>query len=202
MFGDFSVSAMVVFKNGIPAKKEYRKFKISTNKNDDYNTMKEVIYRRYYRMLIDNTERPDLIIVDGGINQINACKEVLESLNLSIKVCGLRKNDKHRTNDLLDGDTLEEIKINKTSDVFHYLTRMQDEVHRFTINYHRTIRSKGSISSVLDNIEGIGTKRKKELIKRFGSVTKIKEANISELEKILPSNISIKLKEYLNEIKK
>lgn len=202
LFGDFSVSAMVVFKNGIPAKKEYRKFKISTNKNDDYNTMKEVIYRRYYRMLIDNTERPDLIIVDGGINQINACKEVLESLNLNIKVCGLRKNDKHRTNDLLDGDTLEEIKIDKTSDVFHYLTRMQDEVHRFTINYHRTIRSKGSISSILDNIEGIGTKRKKELIKHFGSVTKIKEASIEELEKIIPNNIAIKLKEYLNEIKK
>lgn len=202
LFGDFSVSAMVVFKNGIPAKKEYRKFKISTNKNDDYNTMKEVIYRRYYRMLIDNTERPDLIIVDGGINQINACKEVLESLNLNIKVCGLRKNDKHRTNDLLDGDTLEEIKIDKTSDVFHYLTRMQDEVHRFTINYHRTIRSKGSISSILDNIEGIGTKRKKELIKHFGSVTRIKEASIEELEKIIPNNIAIKLKEYLNEIKK
>ena len=202
LFGDFSVSAMVVFKNGIPAKKEYRKFKISTNKNDDYNTMKEVIYRRYYRMLIDNTERPDLIIVDGGINQINACKEVLESLNLNIKVCGLRKNDKHRTNDLLDGDSLEEIKIDKTSDVFHYLTRMQDEVHRFTINYHRTIRSKGSISSILDNIEGIGAKRKKELIKHFGSVIRIKEASIEELEKIIPNNIAIKLKEYLNEIKK
>ena len=202
LFGDFSVSAMVVFKNGIPAKKEYRKFKISTNKNDDYNTMKEVIYRRYYRMLIDKTEKPDLIIVDGGINQINACKEVLDSLNLNIKVCGLRKNDKHKTNDLLDGDTLQEIKIDKTSDVFHYLTRMQDEVHRFTINYHRTIRSKGSISSILDNIEGIGTKRKKELIKHFGSVTKIKEASIEELEKIIPNNIAIKLKEYLNEIKK
>lgn len=153
-------------------------------------------------MLIDNTERPDLIIVDGGINQINACKEVLESLNLNIKVCGLRKNDKHRTNDLLDGDSLEEIKIDKTSDVFHYLTRMQDEVHRFTINYHRTIRSKGSISSILDNIEGIGAKRKKELIKHFGSVIRIKEASIEELEKIIPNNIAIKLKEYLNEIKK
>ena len=202
LFGDFSVSAMVVFKNGVPAKKEYRKFKISTNKNDDYNTMKEVIYRRYYRMLIDNTERPDLIIVDGGINQINACKEVLDSLNLNIKVCGLRKNDKHRTNDLIDGDTLTEIKRDKTSNVFHYLTRMQDEVHRFTINYHRTIRSKGSISSILDNIEGIGTKRKKELIKKYGSVVKMKEATIEELSQIIPINVAVNLKRYLDEMKK
>ena len=150
LFGDFSVSAMVVFKNGVPAKKEYRKFKISIDKNDDYNTMKEVLYRRYYRMLLEHLEKPDLIIVDGGINQINACKEIMQMLNLDIKICGLRKNDKHMTNDLIDGDTLEEIPLVKTSNVFHYLTRMQDEVHRFTINYHRQIRSKGSISSVLD----------------------------------------------------
>ena len=200
LFGDFSVSAMVVFKNGLPAKKEYRKFKISIDKNDDYNTMKEVLYRRYYRMLIEKSEKPDLIIVDGGINQINACKEIMQLLNLNIKICGLRKNDKHRTNDLIDGDTLEEIKIDKTSNVFHYLTRMQDEVHRFTINYHRQIRSKGSISSVLDNIDGIGVKRKKELIKKYGSVVKIKEAKIEELKKIIPENIAINLKEYLNKM--
>lgn len=200
LFGDFSVSAMVVFKNGLPAKKEYRKFKISIDKNDDYNTMKEVLYRRYYRMLIEKSEKPDLIIVDGGINQINACKEIMQLLNLNIKICGLRKNDKHRTNDLIDGDTLEEIKIDKTSNVFHYLTRMQDEVHRFTINYHRQIRSKGSISSVLDNIDGIGEKRKKELIKKYGSVVKIKEAKIEELKKIIPENIAINLKEYLNKM--
>lgn len=200
LFGDFSVSAMVVFKNGLSAKKEYRKFKISIDKNDDYNTMKEVLYRRYYRMLIEKSEKPDLIIVDGGINQINACKEIMQLLNLNIKICGLRKNDKHRTNDLIDGDTLEEIKIDKTSNVFHYLTRMQDEVHRFTINYHRQIRSKGSISSVLDNIDGIGEKRKKELIKKYGSVVKIKEAKIEELKKIIPENIAINLKEYLNKM--
>lgn len=201
LFGDFSVSAMVVFKNGLPAKKEYRKYKISRNKNDDYNTMKEVIYRRYYKMLLEKTERPNLIIVDGGINQIHACKEILDDLNLNIKVCGLRKNSKHRTNDLLDGDTLEEIKLDKTSNVFHYLTRMQDEVHRFTISYHRTIRSKGSISSVLDNIEGIGAKRKKELIKKYGSVAKIKEASIDELKKILPQNVAKNLFDYLKERK-
>ncbi len=202
LFGDFSVSAMVVFKNGVPAKKEYRKFKISIDKNDDYNTMKEVLYRRYYRMLLEHLEKPDLIIVDGGINQINACKEIMQMLNLDIKICGLRKNDKHMTNDLIDGDTLEEIPLIKTSNVFHYLTRMQDEVHRFTINYHRQIRSKGSISSVLDNIDGIGEKRKKELIKKFGSVAKMKEAPTEELEKIIPKNIADNLKEYLNNINK
>ena len=202
LFGDFSVSAMVVFKNGVPAKKEYRKFKISIDKNDDYNTMKEVLYRRYYRMLLEHLEKPDLIIVDGGINQINACKEIMKMLNLDIKICGLRKNDKHMTNDLIDGDTLEEIQLVKTSNVFHYLTRMQDEVHRFTINYHRQIRSKGSISSVLDNIDGIGEKRKKELIKKFGSVAKMKEAPTEELEKIIPKNIADNLKEYLNNINK
>ena len=202
LFGDFSVSAMVVFKNGVPAKKEYRKFKISIDKNDDYNTMKEVLYRRYYRMLLEHLEKPDLIIVDGGINQINACKEIMQMLNLDIKICGLRKNDKHMTNDLIDGDTLEEIPLVKTSNVFHYLTRMQDEVHRFTINYHRQIRSKGSISSVLDNIDGIDKKKKKELIKKFGSVAKMKEAPTEELEKIIPKNIADNLKEYLNNINK
>ena len=202
LFGDFSVSAMVVFKNGVPAKKEYRKFKISINKNDDYNTMKEVLYRRYYRMLLEHLEKPDLIVVDGGINQINACKEIMQMLNLDIKICGLRKNDKHMTNDLIDGDTLEEIPLVKTSNVFHYLTRMQDEVHRFTINYHRQIRSKGSISSVLDNIDGIGEKRKKDLIKKFGSVAKMREAPTEELEKIIPKNIADYLKEYLNNINK
>ena len=197
LFGDFSVSGMVVFKNGRPAKSEYRKYKISIDKNDDFNTMKEVIYRRYYRALLEKLEMPNLIIVDGGINQINACKSVLEDLNLKIKVCGLRKNDKHRTNDLLDGTTYEEIPIEKDSNVFHYLTRMQDEVHRFTISYHRTIRSKGSISSVLDNIEGIGEKRKKELIKKFGSVSKMEEASIEELSSIIPSEIATHLKKYL-----
>lgn len=199
LFGSFSVSGMVVFKNGRPAKKEYRKYKISIDKNDDFNTMKEVIYRRYYRALLDKTELPDLIIVDGGVNQINACKNVLEDLNLKIKVCGLRKNNKHRTNDLLDGDTYEAIEIDRTSDVFHYLTKMQDEVHRYTINYHRTIRSKGNISSLLDNIEGIGDKRKKELIKKFGSVSKMSAASFSELKEIVPENVAINLKKFLDE---
>ena len=197
LFGSFTVSCMVVFKQGRPAKKEYRKYKISLDKNDDYHTMQEVIYRRYYRALVDKTELPDLIIVDGGINQINACLEVLNSLNLNIRVCGLRKNDKHRTNDLIDSLGYREIPLDKTSSVFHYLTRMQDEVHRYTITYHRTVRSKGSISSVLDNIPGIGAKRKKELIKTFGSVTKMENASLEELSKILPKEVAISLQDYL-----
>ena len=197
LFGDWSVSCMVVFKNGVPFKNEYRKYKIMYDKNDDYDMMREVIYRRYQRALVEKTELPNLIIVDGGIGQIHVCKGVLESLNLNIKVCGLKKNDKHRTNDLVDGDSNEIIDIPKDNPVFHYLTRMQDEVHRFTINYHRTIRSKGSIGSVLDNIEGIGEKRKKELIKAFGSVKKMEEAPLSELEKYLPQKVALTLQNYL-----
>lgn len=199
LFGSFSVSGMVVFKDGKPAKKEYRKYKVSVDKNDDYHTMQEVIYRRYYKALLNKTELPDLIIVDGGINQINACIDVLNSLKLDIRVCGLKKNDKHRTNELIDSLNYQVIPLDATSDVFHYLTRIQDEVHRYTITYHKTIRSKGSISSILDNVEGIGTVRKKELIKKFGSVVKMKNASLEELEDILPSNIAINLQKYLKE---
>ena len=199
LFGSFSVSGMVVFKDGKPAKKEYRKYKVSVDKNDDYHTMQEVIYRRYYKALLNKTELPDLIIVDGGINQINACIDVLNSLKLNIRVCGLKKNDKHRTNELIDSLNYQVIPLDATSDVFHYLTRIQDEVHRYTITYHKTIRSKGSISSILDNVEGIGTVRKKELIKKFGSVVKMKNASLEELEEILPSNIAINLQKYLKE---
>lgn len=199
LFGSFSVSGMVVFIEGIPYKKEYRKYKISLEKNDDYNTMKEVIYRRYQKALVDNTSLPDLILVDGGINQINACKDVLSLLNLNIKVCGLKKNDKHRTNELIDGDNYNTYNIDKDSNVFHYLTRIQDEVHRFTINYHKTLRSKGSIGSILDNIEGIGSVRKKALIKRYGNITNIKNASIEELSEIIPSKVAEELKDFLNQ---
>ena len=137
-------------------------------------------------------------MVDGGISQIRAAKEVLNSLNLNIKVCGLVKNDKHQTNDLLDGDTLELYDIDRTSNLFHYLTRMQDEVHRFTITYHKQIRSKGSIQSLLDNIPGIGEKRRKELIKKFGSAKKIKEASVQEIAEIVPLNVAENLKKYLD----
>lgn len=197
LFGSFAVSGMVVFVNGKPKKSEYRKFKVSVDVNDDYNTMKEVIYRRYYKALVEKLELPDLIIVDGGINQINATLSILNELNLNIKVCGLKKDDHHRTSELVDGNTLEVIEIPHGSDVFHYLTRIQDEVHRYTINYHRTLRSKGSIESVLDNIDGIGKIRKKELIKKYGSIKKISNAKKEELEQILPSNVVDNLIKYL-----
>lgn len=197
LFGTYAVSGMVVFKNGKPSKKDYRKYKVSVDMNDDYNTMKEIIYRRFYRGLVEKTEMPDLILVDGGITQIGACKSVLDELHLNIKVCGLRKDDHHRTNELVDGDTLKVYDIPKGSDIFHYLTRIQDEVHRFTITYHKTLRDKGSIGSVLDNIDGIGSVRKKELIKRFGSIKKMKEASIEELSGIIPETVAIELKKYL-----
>lgn len=193
LFGDYSVSGMVVFKNGVPSKKDYRKFKISFDKNDDYHMMKEVIYRRYYRLLLEKTELPDLIIVDGGINQINATKETLDELHLDILVCGLKKNDKHKTSDLINGRTLETIEIPKDSDSFHYLTRIQDEVHRFTINYHRILRNKNTIKSELDNIEGIGAKRKKDLINKYKSLNKIKAASLEELKEILPTKVAVNL---------
>mgnify|MGYP000137117448 CR=1 FL=1 len=197
LFGTYAVSGMVVFKNGKPSKKDYRKYKVSVDMNDDYNTMKEIIYRRFYRGLVEKTEMPDLILVDGGITQIGACKSVLDELHLNIKVCGLRKDDHHRTNELVDGDTLKVYDIPKGSDIFHYLTRIQDEVHRFTITYHKTLRDKGSIGSILDNIDGIGSVRKKELIKRFGSIKKMKEASIEELSGIIPEAVAIELKKYL-----
>lgn len=200
LFGNFSVSGMVVFKNGRPSKNDYRKFKVMVDKNDDYHTMQEVIGRRYSRMAAEKSEEPDLILVDGGITQMHACKEVLKELNLSIMVCGLRKNDHHRTSDLvLENEEIAE--IDRTSNLFHYLTRMQDEVHRYTITYHRTIRSKGGISSILDNVYGIGMKRKKELIKKFGSVSKMKEASIEELEALLPDDVAKHLYDYLKEFK-
>lgn len=198
LFGSFAVSGMVVFKNGKNAKKEYRKYKVSVDKNDDYNTMKEVIYRRYYRALVERLELPDLILVDGGENQIRAAVDVLDSLNLNIKVCGLKKDDRHRTSQLID-ENFDLIVIPKSSDVFHYLTRIQDEVHRYTITYHKTLRDKGSIASVLDNVEGIGKVRKKELIKKYGSVKKMKEASIQELSEILPEVVAINLQKYLKE---
>ena len=125
-----------------------------------------------------------------------AAKEILDMLHANIRIVGLKKNDKHRTNDLIDTD-LSTIELDRTSNLFHYLTRMQDEVHRFTIKYHRTLRSKGSISSILDDISGIGAVRKKQLIKKYGSVAKITEASIEELQEIIPENVAIELHNYL-----
>ena len=195
LFGSFNVSGMVVFVDGKPSKNDYRKFKISLDKNDDYSTMHEVIYRRYFRVLKDNLNKPDLIIVDGGIGQINVAREVINSLGLNIPVVGLKKDNHHATNALLANNPINEILIDRKSNLFYYLERMQDEVHNFTINYHKQIRSKGSLSSTLDNIEGIGEKKRTELLKKFGSVNKIKEAEIEEIAKI--KGINLKLAEKI-----
>lgn len=200
LFGTFTVSGMVVFTNGKPDKKEYRKYKINFGSKDDYHTMQEVIYRRYYRVLHDKLERPDLIIVDGGISQIHAAKEILNSLYLDIPVVGLKKNDKHTTTSLISED--KEYDIDKTSDLFHLLTRMQDEVHRFTISYHKDIRSKGQLSSILDNVPGIGVKRKKELLKKYKTITRLKELNKEELKEDLPDKVAEDLYNFLKEYKK
>lgn len=200
LFGTYSVSGMVVFKNGLPSKKDYRKFKIIIDSNDDYHMMEEVIYRRYFRLLMEKKNLPDLIIVDGGINQINACKNSLEKLNINIPVCGLKKDSHHNTKTLINGNTMEEIDLSNETDVFNYLTRIQDEVHRFTINYHKQIRSKGSLESVLSNIDGLGEKRIKLLLKEFGSLKKMKESSIEDIAKIIPKDIAINLKKYLNEL--
>ena len=199
LFGTFSVSGMVVFKNGKPDKKEYRKYKIVSEVKDDYHMMKEVIYRRYFKVLHEKLEKPDLIIVDGGIVQINAAKEIINSLYLDIPIVGLKKNDKHKTTALMYND--KEYLIDNTSDLFHYLTRMQDEVHRFTINYHKEIRSRGSLSSILDNVPKIGEKRKKELLKKYKTITVLKSLTKEELEEILPSDAASNLISFLKNYK-
>lgn len=198
LFGNFNVSGMVVFLDGKPAKNEYRKYKVTFDKNDDYKTMKEVIYRRYFRVLKDNLVKPDLIIVDGGIGQIHMAREVLKSLNLDIMVVGLKKDNHHATEALLAFDPIIPLKIDKRSNLFYYLERMQDEVHNFTINYHKQIRSRGSLTSVLDNVEGIGPKRKKELIKKYKNLNNMKQVSKDDLMKILPDKVADNLIEFLN----
>ncbi len=200
LFGTYNVSGMVVFIDGTPAKNEYRKFKISVDKNDDYGTMREVVYRRYFRVLKDNLVRPDLIIVDGGLGQMHVAKEVLDSLGMDINLVGLKKDDKHSTNALVTFDG--EIPIEKRSNLFHYLERMQDEVHNFTINYHKQIRSKGLYASILDDIPGIGKQRKQELLKKYKTTENMKKRSVEELSSILPKNVAIELKDILESLDK
>ena len=200
LFGTFNVSGMVVFIDGKPYKNEYRKYKISNDVNDDYGTMREVIYRRYFRVLKDKLSRPDLIIVDGGIGQLNVAREVLRELNMDIPTAVLKKDDNHNTNTLIGLDPIRVIDVDKRSDLFFFLTKMQDEVHNYTISYHRNIRSKGSVSSVLDTIPGIGEVRKKKLLKKYRTINKMKDASIDELNEILPNDVSVKLLEILNNI--
>ncbi|MEG0021560.1 MAG: excinuclease ABC subunit UvrC [Bacilli bacterium] len=195
LFGTYSVSGMVVFVDGVPNKNDYRKYKVSVEINDDYQTMREVIYRRYFKVLNENLKKPDLIIVDGGIGQLNVALDVIESLGLSIPVVSLKKDIKHSTSALLKEG--KEIPINKRSNLFHYLERMQDEVHNFTIAYHKQLRSKGALESILENASGIGEKRKIELLKKYKTINKLKELTIEELEETLPKSIAVSLHEFL-----
>ena len=200
LFGTFYVGGMVVFDDFLPNKSEYRKYKIGLDVKDDLSAMREVIYRRYYKVLMENLEKPDLIIVDGGKTQIVVAKEVIDSLGLNIKVVGLAKNDKHKTSVLID-EYLNVIDIDKRSNLFLFLNKIQEEVHRYAISYHRNIKSKGMLSSILDLAPGIGEVRKKELLKRFGSLKKIKEASIEELETVLSKEVANNLYNYLKELK-
>ena len=196
--GAYAVAGMVVYKDGVPSKKDYRKYKIKTVEGpDDYASMKEVIYRRYYRLLMEQKEMADLIIVDGGLGQIKVAKEVIDSLNLSVHICGLSKDDKHSTAMLLDEDG-NQVPIDTKSPLFFLLTRMQDEVHRYAISFHRQVRSKSLFSSILDEVEGIGEARKKKLLNHFKSVKKMKEASLEELEAVIPKNTATKLYEVLH----
>jgi len=184
--GTNPVSAMVVFLDGRPAKKEYRKYNIKTVEGpDDYESMREVIRRRYTRLLKENLPLPDLIMIDGGKGQIGAAQDVLENeLGLYLPVCGLAKDEKHRSSQLLFGSPPEPVPMKRDSQEFYLLQRIQDEVHRFAITFHRESRSKSMIQSSLDQIPGVGPKRKKQLLKHFGSIKKMKEASLEEFTEI------------------
>lgn len=193
IMGTNPVAAMVVFIDGKPARKEYRKYKIKTvNGPDDYASMREVIYRRYSRVIREGLPLPDLILIDGGKGQVDVAKEVLENqLGIDIPIAGMAKNDKHKTNELLFGTDLAVVPLERNSPEFFLLQRVQDEVHRFAITFHRQLRSKNSFASRLDEIEGLGPKRKKMLLKEFKSLKNITAATIEELQEIgLPKNVA------------
>lgn len=201
IMGTSPVSAMVVFVNGKPSKKDYRKYKIKTVVGpDDYASMREVVRRRYGRVQRDGLTPPDLIVIDGGQGQVNIAKQVIqEELGLDIPIAGLQKNDKHQTHELLFGDPLEVVELSRNSQEFFLLQRIQDEVHRFAITFHRQLRSKNSFSSKLDGIEGLGPKRKQNLMKHFKSLTKIKEASVDEIVEVgVPRAVAEAVQRKLN----
>ncbi|HAP3559503.1 TPA: excinuclease ABC subunit UvrC [Enterococcus faecalis] len=202
IMGTNPVSAMVVFIDGRPAKNEYRKYKIKTVQGpDDYASMREVIYRRYSRVLKEGLPFPDLILIDGGKGQVDVAKDVLANqLGVDIPVAGLAKNDKHKTSELLFGPNLEVVPLERNSQEFFLLQRIQDEVHRFAITFHRQLRSKNSFASKLDNIEGLGPKRKKNLLKEFKSLKNITAASVEELRKAgLPETVAKNVYRHLHQ---
>ena len=199
--GSDAVAACVVFRMGKPSKKEYRKFNIKTVEGpDDYASMREVVGRRYSRLLEEGSPLPDLIITDGGKGQMEVVREVIEDdLKLNIPIAGLAKDSKHRTSELLYGFPPMTIGVKQNTPLFHLLENIQDEVHRFAITFHRDKRSKSQIASVLDNIPGIGEKRKTALLKAFKSVSRIKKASLEELTEIVGPSIAKNIQEKLKE---
>ena len=189
LFGTYYVGAMVVFQDFVPLKNRWRKYKIKSEVKDDLGAMREVIYRRYFKAIMENDYLPDLIVMDGGETQVAVVKEVLKSLNLSIKIIGLKKDNHHKTSVIIDEDN-NILNVSKDSPLFIYLAKIQEEVHRFAITYHRNLRSQGLFASYLDMVEGIGEVRKKELLKKYGSLKKIKEASLTSLEEILPKDVA------------
>ena len=201
LFGTYYVGGMVVFEDFVPRKDEYRKFKVDASVKDDLSAMKEVVYRRYYRLMMENAKLPDLIVVDGGELQVSVVKEIIDNLNLPINIIGLKKDDHHKTNSIIDKN-LNTINIDSHSNLFLYLANIQEEVHRYAITYHRTIKNKGMLSSMLEMIPGIGESRRKALLKEFSSLKKIKEASVGDLEKILPHEVAEGLFNYFKENEK
>ncbi len=196
------VSAMVVFIDGKPEKKEYRKYKVKTVEGpDDYESMREVVRRRYTRVLKEGLPLPDLIIIDGGKGHLAAVRDVLENeLGLDIPLAGLAKDDKHRTSELIMGDPPQVVPLERNSQEFYLLQRIQDEVHRFAVAFHRQTRGKTMFHSVLDDIPGVGEKRKKALLKHFGSIKNMKEATVEELQKAnIPRSVAEKIYKKLRE---
>ena len=194
-----TVAAMVVYKDFKPSKKDYRLFKLEEGA-DDLKSMKEVMYRRYFRVLSENLERPDLIIVDGARIQIEAAKEILTSLDLDITLCGLGKDDHHNTAYLMDAE-LNKIDIDPDSNLFFFLASMQDEVHRFAINYHKKLRQKNMYRSKLDGIEGLGEKSRLKLLRKYKTITNISRQSVEELSTVLPLKVAERLYNSLRENK-
>ena len=199
--GSDAVAACVVFKMGKPSKKDYRKFNIKTVVGpDDYASMKEVVRRRYTRAIEEQSPLPDLIITDGGKGQMEVVREVIEDeLHLSIPIAGLAKDNKHRTSELLYGFPPMTIGVKQSTPLFHLLENIQDEVHRFAITFHRDKRSKSQVASALDNIPGLGEKRKTALLKAFKSVSRIKKASLEEIAEVVGATTAKNIKEKLKE---
>lgn len=186
--GAYNVSGMVVYKEGEPSKQDYRTYRLQEYRSD-LDSMKEVIYRRYVRLLKERGKFPDLLIVDGGWLQIEAAKEIIDALEVSITVCGLVKDDNHRTSNLMDSEG-RVLAVSKESSLFFLLTQMQDEVHRFAISYHRRLRGKGMTKSILDEVEGIGNVRKKKIWNHFKSLKRLKQANVEEIAAVVPMQVA------------